>query len=116
MSIIDNDRDHDSGILQMDLVVSDAEAENNSNFSEALNLDHEGSEPSPLIDPLSTESTPHRNAVVDILLGPNDPVPFTFGNSISSMNANHERIDHLEPNPVVPGYYNQQIFPPIDPI
>ena len=40
-------------------------------------------------------------AVAYVLMGLNDPVPFTFGSSLPSMNANHERINHLEPNPIV---------------
>ena len=102
MFITDNDPDHDSGILQMGLVVSDTDAEGNGTFNEELDSDHEGSEPTLIIDPSSNESTPQRNAVADVLMGFNDQVLFTFGSSLPNMNANHERINHLEPNPVVP--------------
>ena len=60
MSITDNDPDNDSGILQMDLVVSEADAKGNGIFNEELNSDHEGSGPPPLIDPSYNESTPHE--------------------------------------------------------
>ena len=50
--------DHDSDILQMGLVVSDDKAEDNGNFNEEVDSDHDGSEPPPLIDPSSNESTP----------------------------------------------------------
>ena len=49
MSIPDNDLGRDSGILQMGLVVSDAEAEGNGIFNEELDSDHDGSEPPPLM-------------------------------------------------------------------
>ena len=38
----------------------------------------------------------------DVLLGLNDPVPFTFGSSLQPLTANHERINHLQSNSVVP--------------
>ena len=57
---MNTDPDHDSEILQMGLVVSDAEAEGNGNFDEAMDSDHEGSEPPPLIDPSFNESTPQQ--------------------------------------------------------
>ena len=79
----DNTPEHDPYILQMGLVVSDAEAEDNGDFNEALESDHVGSEPLPLIDPSSTE------AVVDVLNGLNDPVPFMFGSSLHPLNANN---------------------------
>ena len=77
-----NTQDHDPDILQMGLVVSDAEAEDNGNFDKAVESGQESSEPPPIIDPSSSESTPQRNAVADILLGLKDPVPFTFGSSL----------------------------------
>ena len=46
-----NTQDHDPDILQMGLVVSDAEAEGNDGFNEEMDSDHEGSGPPPLIDP-----------------------------------------------------------------
>ena len=84
----------------MSLVISDAKAEDNGDFNEALESDHEGSESSSLTYPLFTENTPIRNAVADVL---NDPVPFIFGNSLKPMNTNHEPA----------GYYNQPISPSI---
>ena len=95
---MDNDPDHDSGILQMGLVVSDAETKGNGNFDEAVDSDQEGSEPPPLIDPSSNEKTSQRNAVDDVLLGLNDPVPSTFGSSLQPLTANHEWTNHLESN------------------
>ena len=95
MSNTDNDPDIDSGILQLGLVVSDAEAE-------GIDSDHDDSELPALIDPSSNESTPQRSAVADVLMGLNDPVPFTFGSSLQPLTANHDRINHLEPRSVVP--------------
>ena len=66
----------------MGLVVSDAEAKGNELFNEEMDSDHDGTEPPPLIDPSFNESTPQRSAVADVLLGFNDPVPFTFGSSL----------------------------------
>ena len=88
-------------ILQMGLRVSDAQVEDNGDFNEVLETDHDGSEPSPLIDHSSTESTLIRNAIINVLNRLNDPVPFTFGSSLLPMNVNHERINQLEPNPVI---------------
>ena len=84
MSITDNDPDHDTGMLQMGLVVPDAKAEGNGDFNGAVDLDHESSESPPLIDPSFNESTLQRNAVADVLMGLNDPVPFTVGSSRKS--------------------------------
>ena len=53
-----NTQDHDPDILQMGLVVSDAEAEGNDGFNEEQDSDHEGFGPPPLIDLSSNESTP----------------------------------------------------------
>ena len=61
-----NTPDHETDILQIGLVVSDVEAEAvNVSFDEALEADHDGSEPPPLIESSSTESTSLRNAVAD---------------------------------------------------
>ena len=91
-----NTQDHDPDILQMGLVVSDAEAEGNDGFNEKQDSDHEGSGPPPLIDPSSNESTPQRSAVADVLLGLNEPIPITFGSSLPPLTTNHNRINHLE--------------------
>ena len=80
----------------MVLVVSDTEAEGNEIFNEEMDSNHDGSEPLPLIDHSSNESTPQRNAVADVLLSLNDPVPFTFGSSLPPLTSNHDRINHLE--------------------
>ena len=101
MSHTANDPDYDSGILQMGLVVSDAEAEGNEHLNEAVESDHDGSDLPDLIDPSSNESTPQRNAVADVLMGLNDPVPFTFGSNLPQSSANHGRINHLEHRPAV---------------
>ena len=98
----------------MGLVVSDAEAKGNKLFNEEMDSDHDGSEPPPLIDPSSNESTPQRSAVADVLLGLNDLVPFTFGSSLQSLTANHERINHIESNPVVPRRLLQSTKIPIN--
>ena len=91
----DNAPDHDLDILQMSLVVSDAEADN-VDFDEALESDR-----------LRTSTTywffisgkPPRYAVVDVPNGHKDPVPFIFGDSLLSLNANHlEPPHHLEPH------------------
>ena len=74
----DNTLDHDPDILQMGLVVSDGEKEDNG----ALESNHDGSEPPSLIDPSSTESTPQRSAVAVVFMGLNHPVPFTFDSSL----------------------------------
>ena len=84
-----NTLEHDQDILQMCLVVSDAEAKaDNVDFDEALKSDHEGSGPSPLIDPSSPESTSPRNAVRDVLNRHIDPVPFIFGSSFHQSGRN----------------------------
>ena len=98
----------------MGLIVSDAEAEKNGDFNEALKSDYDGSKPPPLIDPSSMESIPIRNAVVDVLNGLNDPVPFMFGSSLLAMNTNDERINHLEPNLIVICRLSQSINIPIN--
>ena len=110
----DNTVDHDPDILQMGLVVSDAKAEGNGHLDEAVDSDQEGFEPPPLIDPSSNESTPQRSAVADVLLCLNDSVPFTFGSSLQPLTANHERINHLESNPVVPRRQLQSTNIPIN--
>ena len=102
MPITNNEPDNDSGILQMGLVVSDAEAEGNDIFNEKMDSDHDGSGPPPLIGHSSMESTPQRNAVADVLLSLNDPVPFTFGSRLPPLTANHDRINHLEQRSEVP--------------
>ena len=53
--------DHDPDILRMGLVVSETEAEAEKNPY------HDGSGPPSLLYPSSSESTPPRNAVVDVL-------------------------------------------------
>ena len=53
-----NTQDYDPDILQMGLVVSDAVAEGNDGFNEEIDSDHDRSEPQPLVDPSSNESTP----------------------------------------------------------
>ena len=86
----------------MGQIVSDTDAEaNNLDFDEALESDHDGSGPPPLIDAKFPESPTPRNAVDDVLNKDNDPVPFIFCSSLPSMNVNHGRINHFEPNPVV---------------
>ena len=91
-----NTQDHDPDILQMGLVVSDAEAEGNDGFNEKMDSDHDGSGNPPLIDPSSNDSTPQRSAVADVLLGLNEPITFTFGSSLPPLTTNHDRINHLE--------------------
>ena len=73
----DNARNHDPDILQMGLVVSDADVE--------------------------AEAAPQLHYLLNLHLrsGHNDPVPFILGSSLPSMNANHGRVNHLEPIPVV---------------
>ena len=83
-------------MLHMSLVVSDAEAGGNEPFNEEMDSDHDGSELSALIDPSSNESTPRRSAIADVLMGLNDPIPFTFGSSLPPLTSNHDRINHLE--------------------
>ena len=102
MSNTANHPDIDSGILQIGLVVSDAEAEGNKVFNEDMDSDHDGSELPALIEPSSNESTPQRSAVADVLMGLNDPVPFTLGSSLQPLTANHDRVSHLKPHSVVP--------------
>ena len=98
----------------MSLVVSDAEAGGNEPFNEEMDSDHDGSELSALIDPSSNESTPRRSAIADVLMGLNDPVPFTFCSSLPPLTANHDRINHLEPRSVVPRRLLQSTNIPIN--
>ena len=88
----DNTIDHDTDILKMELAVSDTEATaENVDFDEVFveNPDHDGSGPPPLLYRLSPESTPPRNAVLDVLNVLNDPAPFIFGSNLPPMNINH---------------------------
>ena len=105
-----NTQDHDPDILQMSLVVSDAEAEGNDGFNEEQGSDHEGSGPPPLIDPSSNESTPQRSAVADVLLGLNGPIPFTFGSSLPPLTTNHDRINYLEQRSEVPPVVTRRLL------
>ena len=95
----------------MGLVVFDTEAEGNGNFDEAMDSDHEGSEPPTLIGPSSNESTPQRSAIADVLLGLNDT--FHFWQQPTTIDRK-SRMD--QPNPVVPCRLLQStnIFPLIE--
>ena len=114
MSNTDNDPDIDSEILQMGLVVSDAEVEGNKLFNEEMDSDHDGSELPALIDPLSNESTLERSVVADILMSLNDQVSFTFGSSLQPLTANHDPINYLEQRSVVPRRLLQSTKIPIN--